>query len=101
MSSNTRPSMPRNARAECSRCGAGIRYLGRRDLLNLVRHWRNELEYGFSASSSRLADVSCAIVQACRSVEASAAGLCSGCFVSAAESAPVPSTNKQLPLIPE
>lgn len=79
MSSSTRRAMPTNHRAECRGCGKGIAYHGRRDLLQLVSGWRRELEQGY-ASSSRLADVACGVMQTARSVEAAAAGVCLSCF---------------------
>lgn len=96
MSSATRKALPPNSRAQCTRCGAGIPYHGRRDLLQLVAAWRRELEQGFGSSSSRLADVSCGIMQSARAVEASAAGLCVSCV----DVREPPAPTRQLELVP-
>lgn len=100
MSSNTRPSMPPNRRGECRECGQGIPYHGRRDLLELVRSWKRELELSFR-NGSALADASIGVLQAAEVVDAAAMGLCVACLHGRHEEPTAPRSSRQLNLIPE
>ena len=102
MSSSTRATMPKNRREECSRCGQGIPYHGRRDLIAFVRSVRAQLVDAFR-SSAHLADIAVGLDQQAHAIEAAVQGLCVSCSnvreVLLEEAAPTPS--RQLNLIPE
>lgn len=62
----------------CSRCGAKLRYYGRRDLLALVRQHERMLGSAFD-SASALADVAALVLSELRRVRVESDGICIEC----------------------